>query len=684
METPEQTDRLADAAKRARVLRHAIADHDHRYYVLDDPRITDAEYDALLRELIALEAAWPSLQEADSPTRRVGGRAASAFEPLRHREPMRSLDNAFDDADLADFDRRLRERLEVAAVAYVVEPKLDGVSVNLVYDNGVLVRAGTRGDGEVGEDVTANLRTLRSVPLRLTGDAVPRSIEVRGEVVIRRADFQRLNNDRLAAGERLFANPRNAAAGSLRQLDPAVTARRPLTFFTFGVGACDGELADSHHAMLEQLRSWGFRVSNAVQLVDGVEGCLAAYRDLLARRDQLDFDIDGVVFKVDQRAQQQALGYTSRAPRWAIAYKLPAQEARTRVRNILASVGRTGAITPVADLEPVAIGGVTVARATLHNLDELRRKDVRVGDLVLLRRAGDVIPEILSADPDARPTDAQPWEMPSTCPVCGSEVLRLDGEAEHRCQGGLYCSAQRVGALRHFASRSAMDIDGLGERLVTQLVAHELVHTPADLYHLQHAQVAGLERMGDRSADNLLAAIDRSRNTTLARFLYALGIRHVGLVTARALADAFGDLSPLIDADEETLIAVRDVGPVVAQSIAHFFAEAHNREVIKALIDAGVHWPVTDPQQQDETAASVASELAGRQFVLTGTLPTLTREQARARIEEQGGRVTGSVSRKTDYLVAGDAAGSKLDKARSLDVTILDEAGLLQLLDRRD
>jgi DNA ligase (NAD+) len=680
LETPEPTERAEPTAARALALRAAIAEHDHRYYVLDDPRISDAEYDALMSELVALETAWPGLCTADSPTRRVGGRAAEGFEPVRHLEPMRSLDNAFSEQDLIDFDRRVRERLDGESPGYVAEPKLDGVSVSLVYEDGVLVRAGTRGDGEVGEDVTANVRTLRTVPLRLVGHAHPRRIEVRGEVVIRRADFLHLNDERLAAGERLFANPRNAAAGSLRQLDPAVTARRPLTFFSFGVGACDGALPGSHWAVLGQLRDWGFRISDAVMPVDGLDGCLDYYRSLQTRRDQLDFEIDGVVFKVDALAQRRALGHTARAPRWAIAYKLPAQEARTRVRDIIASVGRTGVITPVADLEPVALAGVMVSRATLHNLDELRRKDVRVGDLVLLRRAGDVIPEILSVDCDARADGAQPWAMPARCPVCGSEVLRLDGEADHRCQGGLYCSAQRVGAILHFASRTAMDIDGLGERLVAQLVAQGLVRTPADLYRLRHEQVAGLDRMGDRSADNLLLAIDRSRQTTLARFLHALGIRHVGLVTARSLADALGDLPALMRADEPTLIAVPDVGPVVAQSITHFFAEAHNREVIAALLGAGVHWPAVTPEG---AADAPAGAFAGRQCVLTGTLSGLTRDEAKARIEAAGGRVTGSVSRKTDYLIAGEAAGSKLDKARSLGVAILDEAALLQLLDDR-
>jgi len=679
LETPERTERSEQAAaERLRVLRAAIAGHDHRYYVLDDPSITDAEYDDMLREVRSLEAEWPGLRTADSPTQRVGGRAAAAFEPVHHLEAMRSLDNAFSEQDLLDFDRRVRERLDGVPPGYVAEPKLDGVSVSLVYEDGVLVRAGTRGDGEVGEDVTANLRTLRTVPLRLAGQVHPRRIEIRGEVVIRRADFRHLNEERLAAGERLFANPRNAAAGSLRQLDPAVTARRPLTFFSFGVGACEDALPESHWAVLGQLRDWGLRISDEVARVDGPDGCLEYYRDMLARRDQLDFEIDGVVFKVDALAQRRVLGHTARAPRWAIAYKLPAQEARTRVRDILASVGRTGVITPVADLEPVAVAGVMVGRATLHNLDELRRKDVRVGDLVLLRRAGDVIPEILAVDLDARVAGAPPWEMPANCPVCGSEVLRLDGEADHRCQGGLYCSAQRVGAILHFASRTAMDIDGLGERVVAQLVALDLVRTPADLYHLRHEQVAGLERMGDRSADNLLLAIDRSRQTTLARFLHALGIRHVGLVTARSLASAIGDLPALMHADEQTLIAVPDVGPVVAQSIAHFFAEAHNRDVIAALLEAGVHWPAVTP---DAAADAPLGALAGRQCVLTGTLSGLTREEAKARIEAAGGRVTGSVSRKTDYLIAGEAAGSKLDKARSLGVTVLDEAGLLRLLD---
>ncbi|MCC5857970.1 MAG: NAD-dependent DNA ligase LigA [Ectothiorhodospiraceae bacterium] len=666
------------ARERLAELREEIDGHNHRYYVLDSPLISDAEYDALMRELLAIEERWPHLVTPDSPSQRVGAPPASAFGEVHHAVPMLSLDNAFDEQDLLDFDRRVRERLgHQGGVRYVGEPKLDGLSLTIRYQDGVLVQAGTRGDGRTGEDITANVRTVRSVPLRLRGQGVPETLEVRGEMVIRKRDFEALNAQRLAAGLKTFANPRNAAAGSLRQLDSRETARRPLTFFTFGVGVCSESLGDSHHAILQRLTAWGFRVNDQIRVLDGMDACLDYYRDLLDRRDSLDYEIDGVVFKVDELQARERLGFTARAPRWAIAYKLPAREATTRVRDIIPSVGRTGAITPVADLEPVEVGGVTVSRATLHNMDELRRKDVRVGDTVMVRRAGDVIPEITGVITERRPPDATPWDMPKHCPVCGSEVLRLDEEADHRCQGGLVCSAQRVGAILHFASRRAMDIDGLGEKIVEQLVDRELVRTPADLFRLEHATVAGLERMGDRSADNLLAALSRAKATSLPRFLYALGIRHVGEVTAQRLAEHFGDLEPIMAASEEELVQVPDVGPVVAQAIAHFFAEPHNRDVIRQLLAAGVRWPVVHRSPRTQP-------LAGKTFVLTGTLAGMSRDQARNRIQALGGKVTGSVSRKTDYLVAGESPGSKLDKARELGVTVLDEAGMRALLGAED
>lgn len=662
----------AGAAERVAQLRQLINYHNYRYYVLDDPQIADAEYDQLLRELQELEAAHPELITPDSPTQRVGAAPLAAFGEVRHGQPLLSLENIFSDEDLQEFDRRVREGLGRDKVVYVAEPKLDGLSVNLRYQDGVLVQAGTRGDGQVGEDVTANIRTIRTVPLRLQGEGWPALLEVRGEVVIRRADFERLNATRLEQGEKTFANPRNAAAGSLRQLDPRITAARPLSFFTFGTGQSSSAIASTHWEVLQRLREWGFLVYDQIQRVEGIDGCREYYRRLVEQRDELPFEIDGVVYKVDDLAARDELGVTARAPRWAAAHKLPAMEATTRVDCIWASVGRTGVLTPVAELEPVVVGGVTVSRATLHNLDEVRRKDVRPGDTVLVRRAGDVIPEVMAVVSERRPEDSQPWEMPARCPVCDSEVVRLDGEAAHRCMGGLFCPAQRVGAILHFASRRAMDIEGLGEKLVHQLVDKGWVRTPADLYSLSHERLAGLERMGDKSADKLLAAIDRSRNTTLARFLYALGISQVGEVTAAQLAQHFGDLDPLMEASEEALQAVPDVGPVVAQSIAHFFAEPHNREVIAALRAAGVQW--------EKVERPAKGPLVGKSFVLTGTLPTLTREEAKARIQAAGGRVVSSVSAKTDYVVAGDNPGSKLEKAERLKVPILDEQALLSLL----
>ena len=664
----------AAAVARAAELRRLIDYHNYRYYVLDAPEIADVEYDHLMRELQELENQYPELITPDSPTHRVGAPPAKAFGEVRHGIPMLSLDNAFSDEELLDFDRRVRERLGLERVRYVCEPKLDGLSMNLRYEDGVLVRAGTRGNGVVGEDVTANMRTVRTVPLRLRGSGWPALLEVRGEVVIRRQDFEELNRRRLEQGERIFANPRNAAAGSVRQLDPRITASRPLTFFPYGVGEISAPIADSHWEVLQRLKDWGFKLNDQLERVDGVDGCLAYFRRLAEQRDQLPLEIDGVVYKVDDLAARDVLGFTSRAPRWAIAHKLPAVEATTRLLNILPSVGRTGVITPVAELEPVAVGGVIVSRATLHNLDEVHRKDVRPGDTVMVRRAGDVIPEITAVVLDKRPADAQPWEMPAQCPVCGSEVMRIDGEAAHKCMGGLYCPAQVEGALLHFAQRKAADIEGLGEKLVEQLVQRGMVRNVADLYALSKEQLLTLERMGDRSADNLLAAIERSKDTTLPRFLFGLGIPQVGQVTATQLARHFGDLEPLMSASEEALTAVPDVGPVVAHAIAHFFAQPHNREVIAQLRAAGVRWPPVERPQAD-------APFAGKTFVLTGTLESMTRDQAKARIEAFGGKVAGSVSAKTDYVVAGESAGSKLTKAQALGVTILDEAAFLALLE---
>ena len=665
------------AARRAETLRERIEYHNHRYYVLDDPEITDLEYDRLMAELEAIEAAYPDLQTAWSPTRRVGAQPLAGFDERAHDQPMLSLANAFSEAELRDFDRRLREALEVERVEYVGEPKLDGLSVNLLYEHGHLIAAATRGDGQVGEDITANARTIRSIPLTLLTDAPPQRIEIRGEVVIRRRDFERLNERRLAGGEKPFANPRNAAAGSLRQLDSSVTAKRPLTLFVFGIGACSESLAATHDAVLETLRQWGFRVNERIRVVSGADGCMAYHDQLLEERDRLDYEIDGVVYKVNDRQAWQSLGATARAPRWALAHKLPAREASTRVAAIVPSVGRTGVITPVADLDPVEVGGVTVSRATLHNLDEVHRKDVREGDTVMIRRAGDVIPEVVSVVASRRPANAQPWSMPRSCPVCGSEVARIDDQAAHRCLGGLYCPAQRMGALMHFVSRRAMDIDGLGEKLIERLVAHDRVTTAADLYRLRRSDLRGLERMGEKSADNLLRAIDASRETTLARFLYALGIDQVGVVTARTLAGHFASLEALMAADEAALTALPDIGPVVAESVRRFFAQPHNREVIDALLEAGVHWPAAGAGHDEDAAGS----LDGCTFVLTGALADFTRDEARERIEARGGRVTSSVSANTDYVVVGAEPGSKRDRAERLGVTLLDETAFRRLLD---
>ncbi|MDN5849231.1 MAG: NAD-dependent DNA ligase LigA [Nitrococcus sp.] len=663
----------AAAERRAAALREQIEFHNYRYYVLDDPQVSDPDYDALLRELQALEASHPELITADSPTQRVGAKPLEAFGEARHGVPMLSLDNAFDEGQLRAFDRRVRERLDVDRLAYVAEPKLDGLSVNLRYERGLLVQGSTRGDGSAGEDVTANVRTLRTIPLRLRGESWPELIEVRGEVVIRKADFERLNVLRLEAGERVFANARNAAAGSLRQLDPRITARRPLTLFTFGLGQTTEPIADRQSLILERLREWGFRVNERVQVVDGVEGCLAYYHRLLALRDELRFEIDGAVYKVDHLDGQKRLGFTARAPRWAIAYKLPAREATSIVLDIDASVGRTGVITPVARLEPVQVGGAVVRYATLHNEDEVWRKDVRIGDTVLLRRAGDVIPEIIGVMREKRLQDAPSWRMPPACPVCGSEVMRLEDAAAHRCIGGLYCAAQRMGAILHFASRRAMDIDGLGEKRVAQLVGRGLVATVADLYSLEHPKLVELERMAERSADNLLRAIEASRETTLARFLYALGIPEVGEVTAKRLSEHYDDLDALMQATEEALTRVPDIGPVVARHITHFFAQPHNREVINALRAARVRWPAP--------AGEVRSKpLAGRIFVLTGALASFTRQEAQERIEALGGRVTGSVSKNTDYVVIGDTPGAKREKAVQLGIKLLDETGFRALV----
>lgn len=669
----------SDVRARAAWLREQLNWHGYRYYVLDDPEIPDAEYDRLFRELRELETAHPELIAPDSPTRRVGAAPLAAFQTVRHAVPMLSLDNAFTAEEVADFDRRVRQRLAdvAAAIQYAAEPKLDGLAVSLHYENGVLVRGATRGDGYTGEDITANLRTVRTVPLRLLATGWPRVLEVRGEVFMPRAGFERWNAQARARGDKPFANPRNAAAGSLRQLDPRVTAERPLDWFCYGVGAVEeGKLPDRHSAVLERLQTWGLRVCPEWRVVEGLAGCLAYHRDILERRERLPYEIDGVVYKVDRLDWQQELGFVARAPRWAIAHKFPAQEELTVVEAIEVQVGRTGAITPVARLRPVFVGGVTVTNATLHNADEVARKDVRVGDTVRVRRAGDVIPEVVGVLLDRRPLDTPAFAMPETCPVCGSRIVRLEGEAVARCIGGLYCRAQLQEAIRHFASRRALDIEGLGDKLVEQLVERNLVRNPADLYGLDAATLAGLERMGAKSAAKLIEALERSKNTTLARFLYALGIREVGEATALALAGHFGTLEALMAAEEERLQQVPDVGPVVAAAIRAFFQEPHNQAVIARLRSAGVRWP------EGEIKRAIEEPLAGKTFVLTGTLESLTRDEASDRLRALGAKVGGNVSRKTDYVVAGRDPGSKLDKARELGVTVLDEAGLLTLLER--
>ena len=666
---------MSDAVQRIATLRSELHAHAHRYYVLDEPSIPDADYDRLYRELEALEAEHPELITPDSPTQRVGAPPDQAFAPIAHRVPMLSLSNAFGEQEVLDFDRRARERAEVEALRYVVEPKMDGLAVSLTYEDGQLVQAATRGDGRTGEDVTANVRTIRRLPLRLQGQ-VPQLVEIRGEIYMPLAGFRAMNARLEQAGGKPFVNPRNAAAGALRQLDPAVTAQRPLDIVCYALGALEGgALPATHTALLAQLESWGLPVSALNTPVENVEGCLERYRQLQVQRAGLPYEIDGVVYKVDELALRERLGQVARAPRWAIAHKFPAEEASTRLLDVEFQVGRTGALTPVARLDPVFVGGVTVSNATLHNMDEIERKDVRVGDRVVVRRAGDVIPEVARVILDDRPPDAQPVPAPTHCPVCDSEVVRAEGEAVLRCSGGLVCSAQREAALRHFVSRRALDVEGLGDKLIEQLVTSGRVASPADLFTLTADELSQLERMGPKSAANLVAALERARDTELARLIFALGIREVGEVTAAALATAFGDLDPLMDADEEALLAVPDVGPVVARHVRSFFEQAENRAVIQSLQARGLRWaPVGN------ATVDAPQHLAGKTLVVTGTLEGMSRDEAKARIQQAGGKVTGSVSKKTDYLVAGADAGSKLAKAEALGVPVIDQAGLEAML----
>lgn len=672
----------ASAATRKKVesLRSEIRHHNYLYHVLDDPEVADAGYDRLVRELTALEKENPELVTPDSPTQRVGAEPIKAFGTVQHQIPMLSLDNAFSEEELKDFHRRVTDRLDIeddaGELAYSAEPKLDGVAVSLLYEAGYLVRGATRGDGTTGEDITHNVRTIASVPLKLFGDGYPSTLEVRGEVFMPRAGFEKFNDLARQKDEKTFVNPRNAAAGSLRQLDPRLTAERPLDMYVYSVGQVEGgSLPDRHSAILDQLREWGFKICPERKVVKGIRGCLDFYEDLGKRRDLLSYDIDGVVYKVDRLDYQQQLGFISRAPRWAIAHKFPAQEETTVVRDIEFQVGRTGAVTPVARLEPVFVGGVTVSNATLHNMDELYRKDVRVGDTVIVRRAGDVIPEVVRVIKKKGARRKPKVKTPTKCPVCKSKVVRIDDEAVARCTGGLYCEAQRSEALKHFVSRRALDIEGLGSKLIEQLVAMGRIKTPADIFRLEKDELVEMERMGEKSADNLLKSIETSKQTTLSRFLYGLGIREVGEATANALASHYGKLEAIMSASEEDLQTVPDVGPVVASRMQAFFSESHNLDVIRSLKGSGVRWTESEP-------ALIAKDgpLTGKTFVLTGTLAGMTRDEAKDRIQAAGGKVTGTVSKKTDFVVYGDNPGSKLTKAQKLAVETIDQTGLEKLL----
>jgi DNA ligase (NAD+) len=670
---------------RAAWLRTELNRHNTAYYVLDNPTIPDAEFDKLFRELQQLESDHPELVSADSPTHRIGGAPLQQFDQVTHTVSMLSLNNAFDDSEVTNFDRRAKESLEVDQIEYATDLKFDGLAINLRYEDGVFVQAATRGDGATGEDVTANIRTIHDIPLRLTvvDGSVPKVLEVRGEVLMYKRDFAKLNARQRDAGQKEFANPRNAAAGSLRQLDSRITAQRNLRFFAYGIGSLEGAaMPASHSALLDWYKSMGIAVCVERAKVQGADNLLLYFRDIGTRRPSLPYEIDGVVYKVNRFDQQQNLGFVSRAPRFALAHKFPAEEATTTVQDIEVQVGRTGAITPVARLAPVFVGGVTVTNATLHNEDEVRRKDIRIGDTVIVRRAGDVIPEVVAFVPEQRPADAKLFAMPQACPVCGSPIVKLEDEAIARCSGGwIKCAAQRKGGLMHFASRRAMDIDGLGEQLIEQMVDKNIITTVADLYKLGFVALSALDRMADKSAQNIIAALEKSKSTVLARFIYALGIRHVGESTAKALAQQFGSLDALMKADEAQLLETPDVGPVVTTSIRQFFTDPLNIELIEQLRAAGMHWKEGEGRQgQGASTSGEALPMQGKTFVLTGTLPTLARDEAQRIIEASGGKVSGSVSKKTAYVVAGAEAGSKLEKAQALNLTIIDEIGLLQLL----
>ena len=664
-------------SKRIDTLRTQIRTYDYQYYVLDDPSVPDAEYDRLMRELIELETQNPQLVREDSPTQRVAGAPVESFNEVKHEVPMLSLGNAFTEQELQAFDARVQDRLKIKKqIIYNAEPKLDGLAVSLLYEKGHLVQAATRGDGHNGEEITENVRTIRSVPLSLRGKGIPARLEVRGEVFMSKQGFKRMNIAARSNDEKEFVNPRNAAAGSLRQLDPRLTAKRPLEIFCYGVGVVAGKtLPQEHHLILQQLQAWGLRICPLVKVVAGVEGCWRYYEDILRQRDQLDYEIDGVVYKVNRMDWQQSLGFVSRAPRWAIAHKFPAQEEITQVREVDFQVGRTGAITPVAKLNPVFVGGVTVSNATLHNMDEIERKDVRAGDTVIVRRAGDVIPEVVKVVLERRKKGARKIKLPKCCPECGSKILRVEGEAVARCVAGFACPAQRKGALKHFASRNAMDIEGLGDKIIDQLIEHEIVKNLNDLYHLKLDTISNLDRMGEKSAQNLLDSIDESKKVPLAKFIYALGIREVGEATAIALADYFNfDLDTLMLASEEQLQLVPDVGPIVAKRIAQYFKESNNTRLIKRLRKE-IGW--TDSGSSDNTLSDV---LLGNVYVLTGTLASMSRDQAASKLRLLGAKVSSSVSKNTTAVVAGEKAGSKLQKAEKLGVPILSEQELMDLI----
>ncbi len=666
------------ATQRINSLREQILEHNHKYYVLDAPEIPDAEYDRLMLELQSLEKEFPQLVTEDSPTQRVGAEPLKEFVQVKHRVPMLSLGNAFSDDDVQDFHHRVTEHLDADGMEYVVEPKLDGLAISLRYESGILVQAATRGDGATGEDVTHNIRTVKSVPLHLRGKNIPDLLEVRGEVFMPKKGFEQLNARQVKAGEKEFANPRNAAAGSLRQLDSSITASRPLSMYIYGVGEKSDSLEwSTHHEMLSTFKNLGLPVCPEIQKVQGVQELLGYYQNLGEKRNSLPYEIDGVVYKVNDLSFQTRLGFVSRAPRWAIAHKFPAQEELSKVLDIDVQVGRTGALTPVARLEPIFVGGVTVTNATLHNQDELERKDIRIGDTVIIRRAGDVIPQVVSVVLSKRPEKTEKFKLPDKCPVCDSAVIRVEGEAVARCTGGLYCAAQRKEAIKHFASRKAMDIDGLGDKLVDQFFEADLIKTVADLYQLKVDDLLKLERMGEKSVDNLLVAIEKSKKTTLPRFLFSLGIREVGEATALALASHFADLEKIEAADSDTLQKVPDVGPVVAKHIAVFFQQPHNREVVDSLLKAGIAWPAYVRENTGQI-------LDKKTFVLTGTLSSMGRSEAKAKLQALGAKVTGSVSKNTHFVVAGADPGSKVDKAKKLEIRVLDEEEFEQLLKQPD